>query len=176
MGREFSGSARGIVVLDKTINRSLAGLRKPLSVKAAELITILGSGPLCLTVYAFLLLFCREACRTLIYAVATAEIFELSVIIPLRHVVKRERPQPHPARGIFTGWNRYSFPSLHASRVCMLTIVVGAHWPEATPYMLAGAVVIGFTRMFLEKHYLSDVLAGAAVGGIVAAAALSLNA
>ena len=176
MGREFSGPARGIVALDKTINHSLAGLRKPLTVKVAQLITILGAGPLCITVYAVFLLFCRKVCGTFISAVVTAEIFELSVIIPLRYLCKRERPQPHPARGIFTDWNRYSFPSLHASRVCMLTIVVGARWSEATPYMLTGAVVIGFTRIFLEKHYLSDVLAGAAVGGIVAAAALSLNA
>ena len=176
MRREFSGPAGGIVALDKTVNRSLAVLRKPMLVQTAEVITRLGSGPLCITVYAVLLLLCREVCGTLIYVAVTAEIFELSVIIPVRYLVKRERPQPHPAGGLFADWNRYSFPSLHASRACMLAIVAGAHWQEAVPYMLAGAVVIGFTRIFLEKHYLSDVLAGAAVGGLVAAAALCLNA
>ena len=176
MGREFSGPAGGIVALDKTVNHGLAVLRKPLLVKAAEVITRIGSGPFCITVYAVLLLFCREACGTLIYTVVTAEIFELIVIIPLRYLVQRERPRPYPAGGFFADWNRYSFPSLHASRACMLAIVAGMHWQEVAPYMLAGAVVIGFTRIFLEKHYLSDVLAGAAVGSLVAAAALCLNA
>jgi membrane-associated phospholipid phosphatase len=37
-------------------------------------------------------------------------------------------------------------------------------------------VLIGFSRLYLEKHYPSDVLAGAAVGGLVAAAVLYLNA
>jgi len=176
MGREFGGPAGGIVALDKTINHSLAGLRKPLLVKAAEIITTLGSGPLCLTVYVVLLLLCREACGTFIYAVVTAEIFELCVIIPLRYLVKRERPRPHHGRGFFADWNRYSFPSLHASRACMLAFVGGTYWQVAAPYMLAGAVVVGFTRIFLEKHYMSDVIVGAAIGGLVAAAALCLNA
>jgi len=176
MGRELREPIGGIVALDKAIDRSVAKLRKPPLLKAAELITILGSGPLFIAVSFVLLLICSESCRAIIYAALTAEIFELSLIISLRYLTKRERPQPQHGGRFFTDWNRYSFPSLHASRMFMLAIFIGAHWQFAAPYLLATAFVIGATRIFLGKHYLSDVIAGTGIGGLVATAVLSLNA
>ena len=57
----------------------------------------------------------------------------------------------------------------------MLSVVLGAHYRGSLAGMLPAAVLIGFSRLVLEKHYLSDVLAGAAVGGLVAAASLYLS-
>jgi membrane-associated phospholipid phosphatase len=45
----------------------------------------------------------------------------------------------------------------------MLSIVFGAHYRGSLAGMLAAAVLVGFSRLVLEKHYLSDVLAGAPV-------------
>ena len=73
-------------------------------------------------------------------------------------------------------WNRYSFPSHHSARMMMLSVVFGAHYRGALPVMLSATALIGFSRLCLEKHYLSDVLAGGVVGGLVGAAALCLNA
>jgi undecaprenyl-diphosphatase len=58
----------------------------------------------------------------------------------------------------------------------MLSVVFGAHYRASLAGMLPAAVLIGFSRLYLEKHFLSDVVAGAAVGGLVAAAALGLKA
>jgi len=56
----------------------------------------------------------------------------------------------------------------------MLTFLIGNHYRESFPFILSVAIVIGFSRIFLEKHYVSDVLAGAAVGGLAALVSLSL--
>ncbi len=67
-----------------------------------------------------------------------------------------------------------SFPSAHATVAValygFLGLAVASGWPERRRAVLlaaAGAVgLIGFSRLFLSLHYLSDVLAGYAVGGL----------
>jgi membrane-associated phospholipid phosphatase len=58
----------------------------------------------------------------------------------------------------------------------MLSVLFGAYYRGSLAGMLPAAVLIMFSRLYLEKHYLSDVLAGAAIGGLVGIAALWLNA
>ncbi|MBV5267469.1 MAG: phosphatase PAP2 family protein, partial [Burkholderiaceae bacterium] len=58
-----------------------------------------------------------------------------------------------------------------ASRMFALTIILWFNYPESIYYMTPAAVLVCFTRLVLEKHYLSDILVGAAVGllaGVVA--------
>jgi len=85
----------------------------------------------------------------------------LVIIIALRYLTRRQRL----VRGgrPLDPWNRYSFPSHHSARMIMLSIVFGAHYRGSLAGMLAAAVLVGFSRLVLEKHYLSDVLAGAPV-------------
>ncbi|MEI6125735.1 MAG: phosphatase PAP2 family protein [Pseudomonadota bacterium] len=176
MGRGFNGPVGRIIALDRAINRSLARLRTPLTVQGAKLVSLLGSGPLWAAAYTLLVLACKDPFRPLIHAVLTGELIQLSITIPLRYLTRRERPQPDHAGRLFADWNRYSFPSLHTSRVCLLAIAAGSYWHGAAPYLPAGAVIIiGFSRLLLEKHYLSDVLAGAALGAFAGATALWLN-
>jgi membrane-associated phospholipid phosphatase len=77
----------------------------------------------------------------------------------LKYSVKRERPD---------GSDSLSFPSGHTSTAFSLAAVADQHygWKVALPaYVLASG--IGLSRIEKDKHYLSDVLAGATLGIIV---------
>jgi len=61
-----------------------------------------------------------------------------------------------------------SFPSGHATSVFAVATVFGAFYPRLRwpLYTVAAAVAVG--RVYLDRHYLSDILAGAAIGIAIA--------
>lgn len=100
----------------------------------------------------------------------------------VKSVAGRARPnvdpdEPHDFK-LFRGWgdNRYqSFPSGHASDAfAAATVFTGEAaraWPGwewvVGPVMYASAAMAGVSRMYDNKHWATDVLAGAALGTFV---------
>jgi undecaprenyl-diphosphatase len=166
----------GIITLDGKLNNSLAGLRKPWLTTIMAIITRLGSGPFWAAAYVCIFIFGPGALRPLLTTVIEAELATLVIILFLRYLTRRQRPRPDRGGRLLDPWNHYSFPSHHSARMIMLSVIFGAHYGGSLVGMLPAAVLICFSRLYLEKHYLSDVLAGAALGGLVGAAALCLNA
>jgi undecaprenyl-diphosphatase len=166
----------GIIALDGKLNSKLAGFREPWLTTIMTIITQLGSGPFWAAVYACIVVFGPRALRPLLPAVIEAELATLIIIITLRYLIRRQRPRPDRGGRALDPWNRYSFPSHHSARMIMLSVLFGAYYRGSLAGMLPAAVLIMLSRLYLEKHFLSDVLAGAAIGGLVAAAALWLNA
>jgi undecaprenyl-diphosphatase len=166
----------GIRALDGKLNSKLASLRKPWLTTIMSIITQLGSGPFWTAVYTYIFACGLRALRPLLPAVIEAELATLVIIITLRYLIRRLRPRPDRGDRALDPWNRYSFPSHHSARMIMLSVLFGAYYRGSLAGMLPAAVLIMFSRLYLEKHYLSDVLAGAAIGGLVATAALCLNA
>ena len=85
----------------------------------------------------------------------------------LKEAVRRERPN---------GEDDLSFPSGHASNAFALAAVAERHygWKAGLPaYALAGAVAV--SRLQRNKHYLSDVMAGATLGYIVGRTVVRVN-
>ena len=71
----------------------------------------------------------------------------------------------------FNGTEAYfSFPSAHAVTAFALAFGVAAIWPRARWYALAYAVAIAMTRLVLLAHHPSDVVGGAVIGILGAAA------
>jgi membrane-associated phospholipid phosphatase len=72
----------------------------------------------------------------------------------------------------FTDPGRTSFPSGHATSAfaaaAAVTAETGRWWPRSTrivgPLMYGGATMVGLSRMYHNKHWLSDVIVGAAIG------------
>jgi undecaprenyl-diphosphatase len=59
-----------------------------------------------------------------------------------------------------------SMPSGHATTAFAAAIAVGLLWPRLRSVMLIYALIIAVSRVVLDAHYLSDVIAGAFVGTI----------
>jgi len=102
----------------------------------------------------------------------------LSVLVTeiLKWVVGRGRPfvggKANPFNfAPFNGTEAYfSFPSAHAVTAFALAFGVAAIWPHARWYALAYAVIIALTRLVLLAHHPSDVVGGAVIGIVGAAA------
>jgi len=82
-----------------------------------------------------------------------------------KRAVNRTRPDGERKR------SNSSFPSSHAANAFTLAWVLSARWRRGWPAFFALAVLVSFSRMYLNRHYLSDVLAGALLGAAVAWAA-----
>jgi membrane-associated phospholipid phosphatase len=85
----------------------------------------------------------------------------------LKAAVGRERPN---------GQDHRSFPSGHSSNAFALAAVAQRHygWKVGIPaYVTASAVAV--SRLRYDKHYLSDVVAGAALGLIVGQTVVRVN-
>jgi len=78
--------------------------------------------------------------------------------LSLKGIINRPRPDGAP----------YSFPSGHTSTSFATAAVIYRHfgWKWGLP-AAAAATYVGLSRLQENKHYLSDVIAGAVLGGYV---------
>jgi len=131
-------------------------------------ISRLGSGIVFILILVVLLVFFYNYFARIIICVLLAEITGVLIIIILRYSVKRNRPKKyHPFW--LAPWNKYSFPSHHAYRSFMAAIVFGIHFPLFSPLFIFIAGSISFSRLYLLKHYLTDVIVGALLGIFIGA-------
>lgn len=95
-------------------------------------------------------------------------------------VLKRAvaRPRPCDADGrplaLIDLPDPFSFPSGHAASSMAITVTVSLREPALAAALLPIAAIVASSRVALRVHYVTDVLAGAALGlaGALAAAAL----
>ena len=76
-------------------------------------------------------------------------------------------PQPKP---LFIGVRGDSFPSAHAATSFAAAVLLTSLFPRRWPLFFGLAVAIAFSRVYVGVHYPGDVLAGAALGVLVAIA------
>jgi len=83
----------------------------------------------------------------------------LLAVGPIKHGVRRSRPD---------GSNRLSFPSGHTANAFAMAGVLNQHYGlrVGVPFYACGVLVAG-GRMEEDLHFLSDVVAGAAIGLVV---------
>jgi membrane-associated phospholipid phosphatase len=105
--------------------------------------------------------------RAMTYDMLDATIVNFGYTELIKVAVGRERPN---------GEDNKSFPSGHTSNSFALAAVAERHygWKLGAPaYLLAG--VVGASRLQQDKHYLSDVVAGATLGYIVGRTVVRVN-
>lgn len=61
-----------------------------------------------------------------------------------------------------------SYPSAHAANTMALTVLVMAFWPQTRPWLLLIPALVGYSRIYLGKHYPLDVAAGWIWGAVAA--------
>ncbi len=93
----------------------------------------------------------------------------------IKRLVKRPRPQPvdprpHDLRKPLTS----SFPSGHASSAFTAAGILGERDPALRPLYYGVALVVATSRVHVQVHHASDVIAGAALGAVFAKVATRL--
>jgi membrane-associated phospholipid phosphatase len=83
------------------------------------------------------------------------------VVESLKRIVGRERPDGEHKR------SNSSFPSSHAANAFAIAWLLRARWRKAGLPAFALALLVSFSRMYLHRHFLSDVVAGALIGCLV---------
>lgn len=173
LGAAVRTDAGALLDLDSSVSRALyAGDDRPAALTA--LLEVLTAPGLSLVRYALAVpvliwLVSRRAWRTALWLVIAA-VFVRHVTSALKEFFDRTRPAFEDGGA---DYGSLSFPSGHSSGIATLvTIGLVVAWPHLAPparRLWAGAgvllvLLVGFTRMWLGVHYLSDVLAGWALG------------
>jgi membrane-associated phospholipid phosphatase len=90
------------------------------------------------------------------------------VVLAIKFLVRRERPQGEWG-GIYRSTDPHSFPSGHAARAFLIAVLAVALAPAWLAILLCvWAPLVSLARVAMGVHYLSDVVAGAVLGVIVA--------
>lgn len=96
----------------------------------------------------------------------------------LKRSIGRKRPcalEPHCWATLLPP-DQFSFPSGHTITAFAVALSLGAFYPVMLPGLLFCAASVAGSRILLGMHFLSDVLAGAAIGcalGVISPALLS---
>jgi membrane-associated phospholipid phosphatase len=99
-------------------------------------------------------------------AVGGGALIAHAVAVVIKRVVRRERPH-HRAVAVNVGTpSRLSFPSAHATSTTAASILLARTTGLPLPVVLVPPMAL--SRLVLGVHYPSDVLAGVAVGAVVA--------
>jgi len=97
------------------------------------------------------------------------------VVLAIKFLVRRKRPQGEWG-GIYRNTDPHSFPSGHAARSFLIAAIASAFAPIWLAAVLwVWAPMVALARVSMGVHYLSDVVAGAILGVIVALIGLQIH-
>jgi membrane-associated phospholipid phosphatase len=84
------------------------------------------------------------------------------IVWGMKEIIGRKRPLDEVV-------GNPAFPSGHTAYAFAGATLLGARYPKLRIPLYIGAGLVGVTRIYLGRHYASDVIAGAAVGTITGA-------
>ncbi len=103
----------------------------------------------------------------LFYQISGALALNYGIAAIFRTVKFEKRPDSTPAgKSWLSKIDASSFPSLHAARIFSFVVILSAYFHSTYLYILliATAVLVCYLRIYLKRHYLRDVIAGAVLG------------
>ena len=102
--------------------------------------------------------------RPMVQSLVIAILLTAVLVLILKFSVRRRRPEGSWGN-IYRNTDPHSFPSGHAARASMLAVLSTALVPPwLAAVLLVWAPLVSLARVAMGVHYLSDVLAGIALG------------
>jgi undecaprenyl-diphosphatase len=132
-----------------------------------------GDGWLWYAMGLMILLFGGEQRFLAVGAGAVAAGTGIMVFLKLKKVTGRKRPcaiEPHCWATLLPP-DQFSFPSGHTITAFSIALTLSHFYPSLAVGLIFCAVSIAASRILMGMHFLSDVLAGAAIGSLLALAA-----
>jgi undecaprenyl-diphosphatase len=150
--------ASGIGGLDERARAEVQGVRTPALERVMRAATDVGNPRNLFAVMVAVAVAGGPAGPALVREVVVALLPANLVVEGLKRGVHRTRPDGSrdPANA--------SFPSSHAANACALAAVVTRRWRRAGWIAWPAALLVAFSRMWLDRHYLSDVAVGILIG------------
>ncbi len=137
--------------MDKLSSKNLDLIMKPLE----ELTTF----PTYATIFYSLSLFGKEKEEKLV-KLAIVSFFSSSFLTwGIKGIVNRKRPNKE-----FTNRFNSSFPSGHISNYYSVAHLFAKEYPKYSIYLYSFGLLLGFSRIYLKKHYFTDVIGGIIIG------------
>ncbi|MGC8696969.1 MAG: phosphatase PAP2 family protein [Halothiobacillus sp.] len=178
-----SRSVRGRFILNKYLHweevvmyrlnhvNAIRGLRRIFAISSR-----LGDGVAWYTLAALLALFGGPSAWLPMSVMMLSAGVGLVIYASIKRFTARPRPQAaHDGLVLsVTPLDQYSFPSGHTLHAVNFAIQISVFAPALAWVVIPFAVLVALSRMVLGLHYLSDVLVGAAIGALLAAASLWL--
>lgn len=147
-----------IEALDRRVQQAVQDARRPAFEAPMRLMTDIGKGEVVLGGLLVIALFSGPAgpgtARAALGTLAPVN----AVVEALKWTVNRPRPDGERRRA------NSSFPSSHAANAAALALVLGRRWRRLAPALWPLALAVGGSRIYLNRHFLSDVVSGVAIG------------
>jgi undecaprenyl-diphosphatase len=100
----------------------------------------------------------------------------IAIFLALKKAANRRRPcafEPHCWATLLPP-DQFSFPSGHTITAFAVALSLSHFYPDLTVGLLFCALSVAASRILLGMHFLSDVIAGAAIGSLLARAVILL--
>ncbi len=87
----------------------------------------------------------------------------------LKLIYPKERPVPMPRKTFYQKYEAGSFPSVHTARIAAVSVFLSFAYPNAAAIATGflGTLLVGYSRIYLQKHYIIDVIAGIVIGVVL---------
>ncbi|OEL17733.1 hypothetical protein BAE44_0021253 [Dichanthelium oligosanthes] len=161
----------GVVGLDAALSLRLHALFLPVPRLLLKALEVAGDGRIWLPIPISLLLISASpanasgAVSPLLAGLVAGLIIDLALVGLVKVAVRRPRPA-YNAKDMYVAVaaDHWSFPSGHSSRAFLVAafVAAGGFWPREALFLWAAAT--SASRVLLGRHYVLDVVAGAALG------------
>ena len=162
-----------VLASDLRFENTLPGNRAPSLVYAFRAVTLLGDIIVVIGIAGIIgiFLYFSKLHRAYIAGLAATLVSAIGINFIMKELVERVRPESFAPSALESA---FSFPSGHATFSVALygfvTYLLCKKYPKNAAVLISIAVVlifvIGFSRLYLGMHFLSDVLAGYLLGGL----------
>ena len=95
----------------------------------------------------------------------------------IKYIYPKDRPIPMPDNTFIQKYFAGSMPSVHTARITAFSAAIAVFYANGIFILIASFAVIcvGYSRIYLKKHYLIDVIAGFIIGAVISALVLSIQ-